>query len=309
MMKKLNHRVLRRVFSALAALCMLAGFAWAEDDEVYVENELNYVDGSIDVSNGIPDSAGGVLARIKKRGVLRVATEPYFAPQEFIDPELEGQAQYVGADMELARLIAERMGVELEIYEMDFSEVLTAVADDKCDLAISALSFTPTRAASNEMSKGYYFSDIPKTSLIIRTEDADGIKTIEDLADKTLIAQRGSLQETMLANNVFYYKEFRRVTQTQMVYTAVTNGTADVGAVDAETALEYIENHPDCGLTLVEGVEFELKEEYQGDRIAGKKGELMLMYFVNGVIDEVLQDDRYEAWIEVYKKRAAELGL
>ena len=73
----------------------------------YVENEWNYVDGSMDISGGIPETANGVLARIRERGVLRVSTELYYAPQEFIDPDQEGQDSYTGADMELARAIKE----------------------------------------------------------------------------------------------------------------------------------------------------------------------------------------------------------
>lgn len=275
----------------------------------YTENELNYVEDSMDPDNGIPYDAVGVLLRIKQNGVLRVATEPYYVPQEFIDPEKEGQEQYVGADMQLARLIAEKMGVELEIVEMDFTEVLTAVSEDRCDLAISALSFTPGRAATNEMSKGYYFSEIPKCSILIRKEDEKKITSIESLSDKILIAQQGSVQETMMSSNINRYLEYRRVANTQMVFDAVQRGEADAGAVNMDNALDYIARNPDCGLTLAKGIEFEQEEQYQGDRIAAKKGEIQLLYFVNGVIDEVLEQDLYTAWIEEARQRAEELGL
>ena len=293
----------------LTVSCLSCFFAVRAQEQVYSENEMNYVDESMDISNGIPDDAIGVLLRIRQNGVLRVATEPYFVPQEFIDPSLEGQDKYQGADMELARLIAQKMGVDLEIVEMDFTEVLTAVAEDRCDLAVSALAFTPGRASSNEMSKGYYYSDIPKCSVLIRKEDVTDITSIENLEDKILIAQQGSVQETMMVSNVTRYQEFRRVLTTQMVYDAVQNGEADAGAVDAETAQDYIERNPDCGLAFAKDIEFELESQYQGDRIAAKKGELQLMYFVNGVIDEVLENDLYTKWIEEARQRADELGL
>jgi polar amino acid transport system substrate-binding protein len=54
---------------------------------------------------------------------------------------------------------------------------------------------------------------------------------------------------------------------------------------------------------------FTLDEAYQGDRIAAKKNEEMLLYFVNGVIDEVLEDGTYLKWYEEAGERAAELGL
>ena len=113
--------------------------------EFYLENEWNYVDGSMDISHGIPENATGVMDRIKRKGVLRVATEPYFAPQEFIDPEKTGTDQYAGADMELARLIAARMGVELEIIPMEYTQVLPALTDNLVDLTISAIAFTASR--------------------------------------------------------------------------------------------------------------------------------------------------------------------
>lgn len=303
----------RRLYSVgmmaliLACLCIMGSMA--EEAPEYTENALNYVENSMDVSQGIPDNAIGVLLRIRRNGVLRVATEPYFAPQEFIDPALDGQDQYQGADMELARLIAERMGVELSIVPMGFADVLTAVAEDQCDLAISALSFTPGRAASNEMSKGYYFADVPRCSILIREADAGEINSIDSLAQKILIAQQGSVQETMMIGNIMHYQEFRRVSTTRMIYTAIEKGEADAGAVDRDTALEYISRNPQCGLTLAEGIEFALDEKYRGDRIAAKKDELQLMYFVNGVIDEMLEKNLYTEWIEKARARANELGL
>ena len=310
-MKQTGRRFFAALTAALLAVCLLLSSAAAEEEETaFVENEWNFVDGSMDVSHGIPETANGVLARIRENGVLRVATEPFFAPQEFIDPDLEGQAAYAGADMELARLIAERMGVELEIIPVDFTEVFRTVANDECDLVISALSFTPARAIQSEMSKGYFFSDAPANiTVIIREGDAENIQAVGDLSDKTLIAQRGSVQETVGVEHVLKYMEFRRAAQLQEVYEAVRDGSADAGIVDMENAQNYIRNNPGCGLVLVEGLRFTMEEHFAGDRIAAKKGETELMYFVNGVIDEVLEKGLYTEWYREAQKRADELGL
>lgn len=296
---------------AILALCLFATLtAAAEDEPLYIENEWDYVDGSMDVSGGIPEDATGGLARVREAGVLRVATEPYFAPQEFIDPSLEGQAQYVGADIELAKLIARRMGVELEIVPMDFADVLDAVAEGDCDLAISGLAYTPGRAALVELSKGYHYAgDDTGTGLMIREADADKIVDVKSLATRDLVAQSGSLQESLMAGNVEFYRQFLRVSSTQAVFDAVRSGRADAAAVDVENARVYIRNNPDCGLTLVEGVTFEQALQYAGDRVAAKKGELQMMYFVNGVIDEVLADGRYEDWFGEFEAYAARLGV
>lgn len=296
------------ILLAVITLLCCAFCPTAAAEEVYVENDRNYVDGSMDVTNGIPENASGVLDRIRRSGVLRVATEPYFPPQEFIDPDKSGQEKYAGADMELARLIAARMGVELQIIEMEFSNVLPALTEDQADLTISAISFTPARANSWTMSRGYYYADsTANTVLIVREAEKEQYDDMKALADKTLIAQSSSLQEAQAAENIAFYKEFRRVSSIQSVYDAVEQGRADAGVVDMETAENYIRNNPEAGLALADSLTFELEEQYQGDRIAAKKGETQLIYFVNGVIDEVLAGGTYIKWLDEAQLRADEL--
>ncbi len=302
------------IMTAALLFCMLCGPAAAES--YYVENEWNYADGSMDVSHGIPDNATGVLDRIKRKGVLRVATEPYYAPFEFVDSEQQGQRQYAGADIRLAALIAERMGVELEIVPMEFTQVLPALTENQCDLTISAINFTPNRASSYAMSKGYYFPETnASTAFVIREEDREKITSLEDLEDRIIVTQSSSLQEAMASKNIVHYREFRRVSSVQAVYEAVRKGRADAGIVDLETASAYIRNNKDAGLILAcrtgsdEYLTFSLEEQYLGYRVVAKKGELQLIYFVNGVIDEVTADGTYTKWVEEALARAAELGM
>ena len=145
--------------------------------------------------------------------------------------------------------------------------------------------------------------------MVIREEDAEKYLTTEDLGDATLAAKRGSRQEAVTVQNVSRYMEFRRLLQMQDVYDAVMSGTADAGVVDMESAQTYIRNNPNCGLVIPEDIRFSLEEQYRGDRVAGKKGETELMYFVNGVIDEIVESGIYEQWVEDARKRADELDL
>ena len=302
-----------RIALALVLALALAGAALAEEeagDTLYSENEWNYVEASMDVSAGIPENAEGVLGDIREKGVLRVATEPYFPPQEFVDPSREGQDQYVGADMEMARLIAERMGVTLEIVPMDFSVVLDSVANGECDLAISALSYTPGRAARMTLSKGYNYSGANAGSgLMIRAADSGVITGIESLADRNIVAQSGSLQEALMAEYVYNYHEFRRLPTMQDVYHALADGVADAAMVDIESGAAYVASNPEMGLAMVPGVQFALEEQFDGDRVAARKNENQLIAFVNGVIDELLENGQYRAWMEQYAALANELGM
>ena len=56
------------------------------------------------------------------------------------------------------------------------------------------------------------------------------------------------------------------------------------------------------------GVSFPLQPQYEGDRIAAQKGELQLIYFVNGVIDEVLASGQYDAWFDEFAALEAPAG-
>ncbi len=282
-----------------------------EEEELYLENEWNFVEGTMDISGGIPENAGGVLERIRKSGKLRVATDPYWVPAEFIDPSKTGQERYVGADMELAKMIADRMGVELEIIPMDFSEVLPALDEDLCDLTISALAFTPGRASDWEMSKGYYFGDdyTAQNGIMVREEDLPYIKSIEDLAGRPIVAQSGSVQEALGVENITKYKEFRRMPTIRAVYIALSQYLADAAIVNIATAEDFIEDKPYFHLAIVPEIRFDTDPQYQGDRIAAKKGEIQLLYFVNAVLDEAIEKGLIDQWYEEYEAYADRLGL
>ena len=93
-------------------------------------------------------------------------------------------------------------------------------------------------------------------------------------------------------------------------YTAVVrNGQADAGVVDLESAETYIRNNPGAGLVIAEGMRFRLEDHFRGYRVAAKKGELQLIYFVNAVINEATEYATYDAWVEQAGKRAEELGM
>ena len=136
------------------------------------------------------------LEEIKARGYIEVCTEPYFAPNEFIDSSKTGQDQYVGYDMELAKYIADDIGVELRIGPLEFSAVLAGIAEGKYDLAISALAYSPARAEAMAMSKGYWFGG-DGYGFMIREENKGKIETIDDLKNVVVVTQSGSVQEAM----------------------------------------------------------------------------------------------------------------
>ena len=275
---------------------------------VIAENEWNFVDDSVEVSHGIPEDASGALGQIERRGVLRVAVDAAHAPYTFTDPARTGDARYAGADLELVRLIAERMGVTLKIVQLESTQILPSLMEDQCDLAVSALEFTPARALSYTLSKGYYDPGEGKTIGVVISQKS-GIAFLDDLEDRIITAPRNSLAEMFAAKYVTDYREFYRAPSVQAMFEAIRKGKAQAGFVNISTAEAYFQYQPDSGLMLAEGLSFAPDEQYLGYRVAAKKGETQLIAFVNGVIDEVLGNGKYEDWIREAGERAAELGL
>lgn len=252
------------------------------------------------------------LDDILSRGYIEVATEPAFAPNEFIDPGKTGDEQYVGSDIELAKYIAKELGVELRLKPMDFTSTLGSISSGKYDMAISALAYTPARAETMNLSKGYYFGDEdPQTAygILIRKEDADKIKTIADLADKVIAAQNGSIQEQFVQEQIPKYKKYNRVSSTNDAFLMVEAGRADAMAAHLNMAELYLESNPDSNLMILPDFYFTVDPSTQGTRIGIPKGEDALTERVNEIIDKVVEQDLYNTWYNEYKEYAKTLGI
>ena len=136
------------------------------------------------------------LQAIQERGYIEVCTEPYFAPFEFIDPSKTGDAQYVGMDMELARYMAQKLGVELRIVPLEFSALLAGMSEGKYDMAISALAYSPERGENMNLSKGYYFGEADY-GFLVRQGEENRYDSIDSLKDAVVVTQSGSVQEAL----------------------------------------------------------------------------------------------------------------
>lgn len=250
------------------------------------------------------------LDQIKKRGVLTVATEPYFAPNEFIDPSKSGNEQYVGSDIELAELIAERIGVKLELVPLEFTQVLASVAEGKYDLAISALAWTPERNEAMELSVGYNFrEDSDGYGLLVKEDKLGVINGPDDLADCIIVTQSTSIQETLANEQIPAYKEFKKVSSMTDAFLSVQEGKADAAIVASKNAQLYIDANPDAKMAVVPEFRFTVDEKYGGTRIGAPKGETELIEAVNEVLKEVNENGQYKAWYDEYTEYAKELGI
>ena len=109
--------------------------------------------------------------------VLRVGTEPTFAPFEF---QKEGSKDYTGFDMDLARAIGKQLGMKVEIVSMGFDGLIPALNAGNIDAVAAGMTVTPERANNVKFSEPYYKSGL---TVMVRKDD-NVITGIESLKGK-----------------------------------------------------------------------------------------------------------------------------
>ena len=247
-----------------------------------------------------------LLEEIKAQGYIELCTEPYFAPFEFVDPSKTGDDQYVGVDIEIAKYIAEKIGVELRIVPLDFTAVLAGIADGKYDIAISAIAYSPSRAEAMRLSN-VYKPNSGGYGFLTRTEDVDKYTSVEDLKDAVVITQSGSVQEALYNQNVKACKEFKLVANMTDGYLAVAEGKADVCICSTESAQLYAEAN---GGLAIPDFRFEVDPNMNGTVVAMPlKDSESLLEVVNEAIAELNAQGKIDQWNEEYTAYAAQLGI
>lgn len=117
-------------------------------------------------------------AKDSSKDQLVVATNAAFEPFEYTVGD-----SYAGIDMEIAKLLADELGKELVIDNMDFDAVCLSVGQHKCDIAMAGLTVNPDREASVTFSKTYYKAS---QRVVVKGDDTtfDDCKTADDVLKK-----------------------------------------------------------------------------------------------------------------------------
>ena len=137
-----------------------------------------------------------LLESIKSKGKLVVGTASGYSPYEFVDT-LSKKQDIVGVDMELAKAIADELGVKLQVQDMTFSALLSSIPAEKIDLAIAGICVTDERKKTIDFSDVYIDAE---QKVLVRKEDVGKYKTLEDIKGKKIGAQKATTQEK-LANS------------------------------------------------------------------------------------------------------------
>ena len=215
-------------------------------------------------------------------GVLTMSTNAAFPPYEMTTDD----GGFEGIDVELAGAIAEKLGLELQIDDMDFDSALLAVQQGKSDIVMAGVSVTDDRLLVMDFSDSYATG----VQVVIVPEGSD--VTIDNLGDHTIGTQRATTGNIYCTDD---YGEDHVVAYDNGITAvqALMNGQVDCVVIDSAPAQEFVDANP--GLTILD-TEY-VSEEYA---IGMNKGNTALVEAVNQALAELKADGTIQSIVDKY---------
>ena len=218
-------------------------------------------------------------------GKLTMSTNAAFPPYEMTTDS----GEFEGIDIDVAAAIAEKLGLELQVDDMDFDAALLAAQNGKSDMVMAGVTVTDERLKVMDFSDTY----AEGIQSIIVPEGSD-IATADDLTGKAIGTQRGTTgyiycTDDFGEDNVIAYDDGLTAVQ------ALNNGQVDAVVIDNEPAKAYVESNP--GLKILDTSYAE--EDYA---IGMNKSNTALLEAVNAALEELKADGTLQAIVDKYIK-------
>jgi len=216
------------------------------------------------------------IDKIKARGKLIVGTSADWPPFEYVD----ANHNYAGIDIEIAKRIAQELGVSLEIKDMKFAGLIEALKNGDVDIVIADMTPTAEREKVVDFSIPYYTS---KGYAVVTLQNAN-IKSEQDLYGKKIGVQLGTIQEDWANNNLkgkAEVKSYDRV-YPEMVW-ALQRGDIDAMILGDKIAEALITKEPSLKIATYVSI------PTIGGAVAVPQGAEDLKYVVNSVIEKLIE--------------------
>lgn len=225
----------------------------------------------------------GTLEKVQTSGKLVMGTEATYAPYEFLDAD----ANFVGCDLFLANLIADAMGVQLEVVDMGFDGIIPAVQSGQIDIGIAAFTRNDERAEVIDFSSLYETS---AQLLIVKAGDADRFATKDALKGLKVGAQLGTIQSQLILSALPESELFELDTYPNLALETV-NGNIAGFVVDAAVGESMVAGNDKLE---VSNFAFSAEEASFGKACVVAKGNEDFLAIVNGVIEKAVADGSYQ---------------
>ena len=135
-----------------------------------------------------------LLEDIKDKGVIRVSTDPNYAPQSFLEPD----GTFVGFDVDVANEIGDRLGVEVEFVTPDWDVITAGNWGDQWDISVGSMTITNSRMEILHFVRPAYYY----TPAQFAAANGSGINTFEDVAGQPVCMGSATTYESYLLGDL-----------------------------------------------------------------------------------------------------------
>ncbi len=278
---------MKKILALMLALCMVFALAACgepasepSDAPVSEAPEASEAPASEAPETETPADAEGGLTIVD--GKLTMSTNAQFPPYEMTTDD----GGFEGIDVEIATAIAEKLGLELDILDMDFDSALLAVQQGKSDIVMAGVTVNDDRLLVMDFSTSYANG----VQVVIVKEGSD--ITIDNMGEGLIGTQRGT------TGNIYCTDDYgeEHVVAYDDGFTAVqalVNGQVDCVVIDNAPAQEFVKNN--AGLAILD-TEY-ANEDYA---IGVNKGNSALLDAINGALEELIADGTVQSIIDKY---------
>ena len=235
------------------------------------------------------DKDMGALEKLTASGKLAIGTSADFPPYEF-HKEINGKDTIVGFDIALAQAIADELGLKLEIKDMDFDGLLTALNAGTVDMVVAGMNPTAERALEVDFTKIYYTAE---QTVLVKAENKDKYTSAASLAGLKVAAQKGTIQADLVAEQI-ENADIVALAKIPDLVMQLKSGMVEAIAVENAVAESYAKANPDLAVATFQ---FEIAEDEKGAAIAVKKGSEDLIEKLNEILDKLIADGKIDQFV------------
>jgi polar amino acid transport system substrate-binding protein len=229
---------------------------------------------------GVFAACGG--DKTEEKTVLTMATNAEFPPYEYVE-----EGKIVGIDAEIAALIADKLGMELQIVDVAFDSIIPGVQSGKYDMGMAGLTVNDERLEKVNFSTSY----AKGVQVVIIPENSD-IKSLDDISGKKIGVQTSTTGD-IYATGDFGEEAITRYDNGAVAVQALVAGKVDCVIIDNEPAKSYVAAN--AGLKILE-TEYAV-EDYA---ICFNKEDTELQEKVDAALKELIADGSVQRVVDKY---------
>jgi cystine transport system substrate-binding protein len=279
MMEETQMKKSRLLVGTLSLLLVIGGLVGCSskgsDKNVSDQSETTPTVTQEATDNTDTEKEKDLLTQIQERGTLLIGTEGTYAPYTYHDET----GELVGYDVEVAKAIAEKLGVKAEFVESNWDSLIAGLDAERYDVVFNQVTITDERLEKYDFSIPYTIS---RAALLVGIDNND-IKTFEDLKGKKsaqgLSSNYATLAEQYGAELISADGSFSKAVE------LVLTGRADATINDQVSFYDFLKQQPDAAVKLVATL-----DDASKNAALIRKGNDTLVEAINKAFEELSQD-------------------